>query len=83
MVDGQIVASFAAILAGVVVSMQNVAPGEADLFIRDFDVIAQSDDGWKSKAAVEDFTVVFDALCLPFEDENDGASPAAYVQRLV
>jgi hypothetical protein len=35
------------------------------------------------KVAVQDLAVVFDAFRFPFENENHGPTPAAYVQRLI
>jgi hypothetical protein len=45
--------------------------------------MAQPDDGWQWEFRVKEFTIVFYAFCLAFNQQNSGTSPASYVERFV
>jgi hypothetical protein len=82
-VDSKVVPALAAVLARVIVPVQDIAAGQAYLFIGDLDVIAEPNNSGEAKCVGKHLAVVFDAFCLAFKDENDGAAPAAYVQGFV
>lgn len=55
----------AAIITGVIVAVQDIAPGEADLFVRDFDVMPEPDYGGCGRVGINQMTVMLYLLGFP------------------
>jgi hypothetical protein len=53
---------YAAVLAGVIIAVQDIAPGQADLFVRNLHVMAQPDYGRCRRVSVNQMTVMLDLL---------------------
>lgn len=83
MVDGQIVPLITAILASVIVAMQDIAAGKRDLLVRDLDVGPESDDRRQRHIGIYDFAIVLDLLGLALHEEHYRTSPRADIERLV
>ena len=66
MIQREVVAGIAAILAGVTVAAEDIAAGEGDFFVGDADVVAQANHSGEGKPCVDVFAVVLDLLCFAF-----------------
>lgn len=77
MIDGEIVPAVPAVLARVLVSVQNVPPGEADFLVWNFDVRAQTYDRRQRKILRNHLTVMLDLLSFSFKEQNNGSPPTS------
>lgn len=82
-VYGQIVPFVTAVLADVIVPVQDIAPGETDLFVGDFDVGAQPDNGGQRRIHIDATPVVFDRLGFALHQKDHGPSPRADIKWLI
>lgn len=83
MVDCQVVSSYSAILAGVIITMENIAPREAYLFVRDFHIMPEPDYHRHRRIGIDEAAFVLYLLGLAFQEQYDGTPPGTYVKRLV
>jgi len=68
-----------AVLASIVVSMQQISPGQRNFSIGNSDIVAQSDHSGQWKIGVYLLLALFDLLSFPFNDEHNCTSPACNV----
>lgn len=83
MVKGEIVSGVTAVLTGVTITVEDISAGERNFFVRNPDIVAQSDHGWEWKSQIHKFAVVFNLLCFSFDQQYDRSPPASDVERFV
>lgn len=67
-IDGQVRSSNAAVLAGVIVSVENIAPGQADLFVWNFDVVPEANYRRQWRVGIDPTAIVLNLLCLALQE---------------
>lgn len=67
-IDCQVRPSNTAVLAGVVVSVENIAPGQADLFVWNFDVVPEANYCRQWRVGVDPTAIVLNLLCLALQE---------------
>ena len=84
MVDGELIRAAAAVLAGVMVPLKQVAAREWKLAVRDLYVLPKANHR-RRMGPTPDFTigVVFQTFCFALKSHHHGASPRCDVQRFV
>jgi acyl-coenzyme A thioesterase PaaI-like protein len=84
MVDGQLIVTTAAVLAGVVVPLEEVATRQGQLTKGNANVLAQADHRWQVGALTQLPTgVVFQTLGLALQHHHHSPSPGGDIERLV
>ena len=83
MVNRQIVTTVAAVLAGVIVTMQKIAARKTDFFVGNFDVGAQANHRWQRKVCIDQFAIVLDLFGLAIEQKQHRAAPTTDVERFI
>ena len=83
MVKGQAITAVVAVLAGVVVALEQIAPGERNIFVGHTHVVAQADYRRQGKVGIDKLAVMLNSLSLTLDNENNGPAPARYVERFI
>lgn len=81
-IDGQIV-FVAAVLAGMAVSVQNIASGERDVLVRNLNILAQPNNGRQWKISIQNFAVVLDLFGFFFQEQDYCPTPTGNVERFI
>ena len=83
-VNGELIGSGSAVLAALVVTMENVATGQWELPKRHMNVLTQADHGGKVRPAANFPTEIkLQALSFSLQHHHHGSAPGGDVQRLV
>ena len=82
-INGQVMTLITAILAGVIVTMKNVAPRETDLFVRNLHIRAQTYNCRNRCIGVDFPAIVLDLFGLALHEQDHRSPPGADIERLV